>query len=299
MRAQFYLLFIFSILMSCNTTNKEAKDSPTFDKQAHRGGRGLAPENTIVSAKTAIDYDCTLEMDLQMSKDKKIVVSHDPYTNSKFCLTPEGDTMTREEGQSRLLYNMNYDSISKYDVGTKPYPEFPRQKKVHAIKPLLSVLIDSAEAYAKGKNHTNHYNIEIKSSPKNDGKTYSSVEEFVDLSMKIIIDKNIEARTMIQSFDVRALQLVHKKYPKVQTSFLVDAANKKNAEGYIEEVGFKPDIFSPHFTIVTEKLIKEFHQKNVLIIPWTPNTLMDIQRLKSMGVDGVITDYPDLFVQVK
>lgn len=299
MRSQFFLLFIFLILMSCSVINKEGKNSSAFDKQAHRGGRGLAPENTIVSAKTTIDYDCTLEMDLQMSKDKKIVVSHDPYTNSKFCLTPEGDTMTREEGQSRLLYNMNYDSISKYDVGIKPYPEFPGQKKVHAIKPLLSVLIDSAESYAKGKNHTNHYNIEIKSSPKNDGKAYSSVEEFVDLAMKVIIDKNIEARTMIQSFDVRALQLVHKKYPKVQTSFLVDAANKKNAEGYIEELGFKPDIFSPHFTIVTKELIKSFHQKKVLVIPWTPNNLEDIQRLKSMGVDGIITDYPDLFAQVK
>ena len=299
MHSQFYLLLIFSMIISCNSTNKEGKSISTFDKQAHRGGRGLAPENTIVSAKTAIDYDCTLEMDLQMSKDKKIVVSHDPYTNSKFCLTPEGNTMTPKEGQSRLLYQMNYDSISKYDVGLKPNPEFPRQKKVPAIKPLLSVLIDSAEAYAKSKNHTNHYNIEIKSSPKNDGKTYSSVEEFVDLALSIIIEKNIEARTTLQSFDLRALNLVHEKYPGVKTAFLVLATNKNDAQGYINELGFTPDIFSPHFTLVTDELIKEFHAKNVSVIPWTPNTLSDIQRLKSMGVDGIITDYPDLFAQLK
>lgn len=299
MRFPFYLLLLSSVILSCNSTNKKGKSVTTFDKQAHRGGRGLAPENTIVSAKTAIDYDCTIEMDLQMSKDKQILVSHDPYTNSKFCLTPEGDTMTKKEGESRLLYQMNYDSIVKYDVGLKPNPEFPRQKKVPAIKPLLSVLIDSAEAYAKRKNHTNHYNIEIKSNPDNDGKTYSGVEEFVDLAMKIIKDKNIEDRTIIQSFDIRALKLVHEKYPEVKTAYLVFATNKNNAEGYIKELGFKPTIFSPHFTIVTDNLIKEFHAQNVLIIPWTPNTAEDLQRLKSMGVDGVITDYPDLFARLK
>ena len=299
MRAQFYLLLIFSMIFSCNSTNIKGKIASTFDKQAHRGGRGLAPENTIVSAKTAIDYDCTLEIDLQMSMDKKILVSHDPYTNSKFCLTPERDTMTKKEGESRLLYQMNYDSIAKYDVGLKPNPEFPRQKKVPAIKPLLSVLIDSAEAYAKRKNHTNHYNIEIKSNPLKDGKTYSSVEEFVDLALKIIKDKNIESRTILQSFDIRVLKLVHEKYPGVKTAFLVLATNKNNAEGYINELGFTPDIFSPHFTLVTEDLLKEFHAKKVLVIPWTPNTLADLQRLKFMGVDGIITDYPDLFAQLK
>ncbi|MEO6134929.1 MAG: glycerophosphodiester phosphodiesterase family protein, partial [Ginsengibacter sp.] len=134
-----------------------------FDEQAHRGGRGLMPENTIASQKNAIDFGCTLEMDLQMSKDKKIVVSHDGYFNSDFCLTPEGKTMTKEDGLSRLLFNMDYDSIAKYDVGLKPHPGFPQQKKIPASKPLLNVLIDSVEAYARQKNLMNHYNIEIKS----------------------------------------------------------------------------------------------------------------------------------------
>ena len=117
--------------------------------------------------------------------------------------------------------------------------------------------------------------------------------------MKIILEKKIEDRTIIQSFDVRALRLVHEKYPQVKTSFLVSAANKKTAAGYMEELGFTPNIFSPNFSIVTAGLVKAFHLKNVLIIPWTPNTRADIQRLKSLGVDGAITDYPDLFAQVK
>ncbi|MEO8720243.1 MAG: glycerophosphodiester phosphodiesterase family protein, partial [Ginsengibacter sp.] len=146
------------IAISCGTSNM-SRSLSNFDKQAHRGGRGLMPENTIASEKNAIIYNCTMEMDLQMSKDKKIVVSHDAYFSSDFCLTPEGNTMTKQEGLSRLIYNMPYDSVAKYDVGLKPHPAFPRQEKIHAIKPLLSVLIDSVENYAKKRNHVNHYNI--------------------------------------------------------------------------------------------------------------------------------------------
>lgn len=240
-----------------------------------------------------------MEMDLQMSSDKKIVVSHDSYFHSDFCLTPEGDTMTKKDGQSRLIYNMPYDSVAKYDVGLKPYPAFPRQKKIHAIKPLLSVLIDSVEAYGKEKHHTNHYNIEIKSNPGNDGKTYSTLEEYIDSAMKIIIDKGIAPRTMMQSFDLRALRIIHEKYPTAKTSYLVEVSNINTAEGYIEELGFKPDVFSPQYFLVTTDLLKAFHKDNVLVIPWTPDMLEDIQRLKDMGVDGAITDYPDLYSQLK
>lgn len=194
---------------------------------------------------------------------------------------------------------MTYDSLAKYDVGMKPYSLFPRQKKMPAVKPLLSVLIDSVEAYAKEKGHVNHYNIEIKSSPKNDGKTYASLEEFVDSAVNIIIRKGIAPRTMVQSFDKRALILVHQKYPEVKTSYLVDKNDRRTARGYIDDLGFKPDVFSPQYSLVTPELVKAFHQLNVLVIPWTPNTAEEIQKLKDMGVDGAITDYPDLYSQIK
>jgi glycerophosphoryl diester phosphodiesterase len=295
-RSFFFLIFAL-FLASCATSNHHHEQD--FDKQAHRGGRGLMPENTIASEKNAINYDCTLEMDLQMSKDKKIVVSHDAYFSSDFCLTPEGDSMSKKDGLSRLIYNMSYDSVAKYDVGLKPHPGFPKQKKIHVIKPLLSVLIDSVEAYANQKYHVNHYNIEIKSNPKSDGKYYSTLEEYVNSAMKIIIEKGIASRTMMQSFDVRALRMIHEKYPKIKTSYLVTANNKKTAEEYIDELGFAPDIFSPEFSLITNDLVNAFHNKRILVIPWTPDTLEDIQRLKSMGVDGVITDYPELFAQLK
>lgn len=294
-----YLTICLAFLSSaCSSSNSHRTTGKTFDKQAHRGGRGLMPENTIASEMNAINYGCTMEMDLQMSKDKKIVVSHDAYFNSDFCLSPEGDTMSKKDGLSRLIYNMDYDSVAKYDVGIKPYPAFPRQQKIHAIKPLLTVLIDSVEAYAAKKHFTTHYNIEIKSNPTSDGKYYPSLQEYIDSAMKIIIEKGIAPRTMMQSFDVRALKIIHSQYPSIKTSFLVGATNN-TAEEYISELGFKPDIFSPEYSKLTPELVQAFHQKNVLVIPWTVNSLQEIQHLKDMGVDGVITDYPDLFEQWK
>lgn len=286
----------FVVLPACQS----GKQGAPFDKQAHRGGRGIMPENTIVSAKTAIDYNCTMEIDLQMSKDKKIVVSHDAYFSNKFCLTPEGDTMTVKDGYGRLIYNMSYDSVKKYDVGLKPHPGFPQQKKMPAVKPLLSVLIDSAEAYAKTINHVNHYNIELKTSPKYDGKHYSSLKEYVDSCMAIIIRKEIASRTMIQSFDVRALRMINEQWPSVETSFLVWGENEEmSVEDYIDSLGFKPDIFSPNYHWCTAEGIEGFHAKGIRVIPWTPNTVKEMQKLKDMGVDGEITDYPNLYSKLE
>lgn len=294
-------LLLSAGLMSLSACNSAADNHPlgAFDAQAHRGGRGLMPENTIASEKNAIDFNSTLEMDLQMSKDSQVVVSHDAYFNADFCLTPEGKTMDKKDGRSRLLFNMTYDSIRKYDVGLKPHPGFPRQKKVPAVRPLLSVLIDSVEAYAKTKNHVNHYNIELKTSPREDGVHYPDLGTYVSRALHIVNDKGIAARTMIQSFDVRALRMVHDSFPDIETSYLVGKNDTNTVQGYISKLGFTPAVFSPDYHIVTPDMVAGFHKQGVKVIPWTPNTLEEIQNLKDMGVDGIITDYPDLYSQLK
>lgn len=293
------LLLMGLILTSSCNTNSQNKPLDGFDAQAHRGGRGLMPENTIASEKNAIDYNCTLEMDLQMSKDSQVVVSHDAYFNADFSLDPAGETMTQKDGKSRLLFNMRYDSIQKYDVGLKPYPNFTRQKKIPAIRPLLSVLIDSVEAYGKIKNHINHYNIELKTSPKADSVHYPDLKTYVLSAMHTINNKGIASRSMIQSFDVRALRMVHDSFPHIATSYLVGKNDTNSVQGYINALGFTPTVFSPDYHIVTPEMIQGFHQQGVKVIPWTPNTLDEMQKLTDMGVDGLITDFPDLYSQLK
>jgi glycerophosphoryl diester phosphodiesterase len=283
------------------TGNKHATGTfPAFDEEAHRGGRGLMPENTIPAMLNAIDLGVTtLEMDTHITKDNKVVLSHDPYFNENFTTTPEGNTLTKAEAVKRLLYTMTYDSIQKYDVGLKPYAAFPRQKKIAVHKPLLADLLDATEKHAGEKGKAMFYNIEIKSKPENDGKKHPPVEAFVDLVMQVILQKGTEARTVIQSFDPRALQVMHRKYPSVATSLLIEDYDKRSVEEQLQHLGFTPFVYSPHFSLVTPQLVQQCRSKQMKLVPWTINTLEQIQQLKNTGVDGIITDYPDLFQQLK
>ena len=288
-------------LMACSTTKQAATPlQKNIDWQAHRGGRGLLPENTIPAMLHAIDLDVTtLEMDTHITKDGQVVVSHDPYFNENFTTTPEGKALTKAEAVKRLLYTMPYDSIAKYDVGLKPFPAFPRQQKMAVHKPLLSDLLEASEAHAQQKGKRIAYNIEIKSRPATDGINHPVVEEFVDRVMAVINQKGTSERTTIQSFDPRALQVVHRKYPSVATSLLIEATDKRSLDEQLQELGFTPTVYSPNYDLVTPERIRQCHEKNMQVVPWTVNTLEEIKRLTAMGVDGIISDYPDLFQQVK
>jgi glycerophosphoryl diester phosphodiesterase len=276
---------------------KSKFELPQFDKQGHRGSRGLMPENTIPAMHKAIDFGVTtLEMDAVISRDKKVVVSHDPYFNADITTTPDGKNLSKTEGSKLLLFAMNYADIKRYDVGLKPHPTFPRQQKISVYKPLLSELIHSSESYAKQKGRQAlWYNIETKSKPGGDGINHPAPAEFVDLIVDVIKKEHIEKRTVIQSFDMRTLQVIHSKYPLIKTSLLMENTDKRNLDEQLKELGFTPTVYSPHYSLVTANLVKACHEKGMKITPWTVNTKVEIDALIAMGVDGIITDYPDLF----
>ncbi len=286
-------------LLACTSIKTVSMIFPSFDKQGHRGARGLMPENTTPAMLKAVDLGVTtLEMDLQISKDKKVVVSHDPNFNANITTTPEGKYLSKDEAKNLLLYNMNYEEIKKYDVGLKPHPDFPYQQKTAVYKPLLADLLEATEKYTKGKGINILYNIEIKSNIKKDGINHPPIEEFADLAMAAIRQKGITSRTVIQSFDPRALVVMHKKYPYVATSILIEAYDKRSLSEQLEEIGFVPTVYSPNHTLVTKALVEACHEKNIKVIPWTVNDLQSMKTLIALGVDGIITDYPDLFAQL-
>jgi glycerophosphoryl diester phosphodiesterase len=265
-----------------------------FDKEGHRGCRGLMPENTIPAMKQALLLGVsTLEMDVHFSKDKKALISHDPYISSKIALKPDGTEIKPEEEKSYVLYKMNYDEIHRFDVGSKFYPEFPQQKKIKTYKPLLAELIDSVEVFV-AEHHLPlpQYNIETKSTPEGDNVLHPAPEEFVKLMMQVIVSKHIESRVIVQSFDSRTLEIIHRDYPTIRTSWLT--ANPKSCEDNLKALTFTPTIYSPYFMTVDEVTLKLCHSKNILVVPWTVNTTEEITRLKSLGVDGIISDYPNL-----
>ena len=300
-------LFLYCLLaagvVACSTAKKNdsAQQKTSFDFEAHRGGRGLMPENTIPAMLHSIGIPevVTLEMDAHITKDGQVIVSHDPYFNAAFTTTPDGKYLSAKEAQGILLYKMDYAEIRKYDVGMKPHPDFPKQQKLAVAKPLLSALIDSVEQFAKANHRVMQYNIEIKSKKQTDNINHPEPAVFAEKLIAVLKEKNILDRCVIQSFDARAVQVVHERYPSIKTSFLVDKNGGDKVAEQLTQLGFVPSIYSPVYTIVTKELVDACHAKNMKVVPWTVNSAEEIQRMADLGVDGVISDYPDLFKGIK
>ncbi|OKS86387.1 hypothetical protein RG47T_1843 [Mucilaginibacter polytrichastri] len=267
-----------------------------IDVQGHRGGRGLMPENTIEAMIHAVDLGVkTLEMDCVISKDNQVVVSHDTYMSADFMLKPDGSPISKAEEKALLIYSMPYDSVKLYDGGTKPYPQFPEQKRIKTYKPLLAELIDSVEHYVKNKHlKPVYYNIEIKSTPAGDGIEHPVPDVFVKLVMTVLNKKKITQRATIQSFDLRPLQELHKKYPKQVLSYLT--ANKDSFADNIKKLGFTPQIISPYYLLIDGGFVEQAHLANVQVLPWTVNDPEAMKKMAELKVDGMISDFPDRLI---
>lgn len=288
-------IFLLAVPFFINTVKAQKKmQFPKFSAEAHRGGMGLMPENTIMAMKNAMTFDAvtTLELDTHISKDGKVVVTHDDYLSPSFMLTPDGAEIPVADAKKYCIYQMDYATIKQFDNGTKVNQRFPEQKKVKNYLPLLGELIDSVENEIKTKKLKRFfYNIETKSNPGQDGVTNPEPEVFVKLVMDVIEAKKIQPYVVIQSFDPRTIRIINDKYPNIRTSFLV--ANKKSYEENIKELGYKPFILSPLYTMVTEDMLKKAHADGIKVIPWTVDQKTDIDKLKAMGVDGIISNYPN------
>lgn len=297
----FFVLFLATLTIACKTSQPTAVPSsfPEFYKEGHRGTRGLMPENTIPSMIKAIEDGANvIEVDVYTSKDGKVIVTHDPAVNYLHTLDPSGKELTKEEGKKFIFHQMNYEDIRKFDVGLKPHKDYPLQKNLPAYIPLFSELIDSVEAYLKANNLPKViYNIELKSSEKYDNTYNATPEVLVDAVMEVVNSKGLNrSRYYIQSFDMRPLQYIHKKHPKIALGFLT--SSKNTFEENIKQLGFVPHMYSPVFTLVTPELVAKCRANNTRLIPWTVNTKEDMQRLIKMGVNGIITDFPNYLTEV-
>lgn len=292
------LVLVIGIVVACHVVKKpDPSPLPVFDKQGHRGCRGLMPENTVPAMIHALELGVTtLEMDAVITKDKHVILSHEPFFNHEISTKQDGQPVDVSEEKKFNIYQMTYFETSQFDVGMKSNPRFVKQQKLAAKKPLLSEVIDSVEQYCQLKKiPLPFYNIETKSQPITDQIFHPSPEEYVDLLMQVVNQKGISERTVIQSFDFRTLQVMSRKYPLVKTSALIEDYDKRSLEAQLGQLGFVPTVYSPHYSLVNSDLIKKCHAQNIKVIPWTVNDKPMILQLKQLGVDGVITDYPDLF----
>jgi glycerophosphoryl diester phosphodiesterase len=267
-----------------------------LDWQGHRGARGLYPENTIGAMEESLKYPVTtLELDVVVSKDMQVVVSHEPWMSEEICTNPEGKTVKDREYN---LYKLTYEEITKFDCGKKVHPRFPHQIKVATGKPTLDQLITSTEATLKKLNRSEiPYNIEIKSTVEDERDGFQpDVKTFSDLVIKTIKAKLPLKKFTIQSFDWRVLQYIHKTYPDVKLVALIET--KVDPEADLKNLGFNPYVYSPDFTLLTKEHVDFFHKQKIKVIPWTLNEVTDMEKMISFNVDGIITDYPNKIKEI-
>lgn len=282
-------VFFYSIALSIVSFQIEAQQ---VDIQGHRGARGIMPENTIPGFLYALDQGVTtLELDVVITADNKVVVSHEPWISSEICLSNEGQPL--EEGKGLNIYKMTYDQVKSYDCGSKEHARFPEQEKIQVIKPLLGDVIKAAERHIKS--HTRYevdYNIEIKSQPSGDNLYHPSPEKFSDLVYQLIDQYLPWERVVIQSFDFRVLKYWNKKYPNVRLAALVE--NMKSIDTNLSNLGFKPAIYSPYYQLLSQQKVNNLRGRGIKVIPWTVNDAAQMKKLVDWKVDGIITDYPNI-----
>ena len=251
---------------------------------AHRGGAGLYPENTIAAMLNAVNIGIgDLEFDLHVTKDSLVVVSHDPYLKGYEKQYP--------------LYANTYSELAKLTIGDKADKKFPGRKNVAQHIPLATELIDSVEAYCHRHNLPPvKYTIEIKSAEKKDGTLSPDYKTFTDLCVRALASRSLGSRLLLQSFDVRTLKYVHKRWPNIRLLYLVDKSVGSYDEA-MHRLGFTPYAISPDFPMINAEFVEKAKADGMRVIPYTVDTEDEAVKMKEVGVDAIITNYPDRMTQ--
>ncbi len=264
-----------------------------IDIQGHRGCRGLLPENTLEAFEHALLLGVTtLELDVCISRDGKVVISHEPWINHEICADVDESTQETTLSFGRL----NYEQIKSYDCGSKTHPRFPHQKNQPAFKPLLSDLFTLIDSICKKtKLRSPRYNIEIKSRPEWDGLHYSSIEHFGDSLIHVLRAHDKTKLVTMQCFDTRVLEYYHDSYPEIELVYLMEA--EADVDQAMRLLSFTPQVYSPYYALLNKSAVDRCHDLGMLVIPWTVNEPEEIKRVLDLGVDGIISDYPDRLIE--
>jgi glycerophosphoryl diester phosphodiesterase len=278
--------------------NKNVVPVYKVDVQGHRGARAVYPENSTEGFIYALEQGVTtLEMDVVITKDSQVVLSHEPWMGFEICLDTTGKEIIENEQMQYNIYKMSYTEVLQFDCGSKPHPRFPQQQKMKTTKPLLSDVIDAIEKIIAEKNLPKvYYNIETKCLPEGDDIFHPKPEIFSELLLNVIREKQIAERVFIQSFDVRTLQYIQKSYAEIKTVLLIE--NENTPQENLKILGYTPYAYSPYYKLVNDSLITFCNQQNMQLIPWTVNETKDIEQILNYKVNGIISDNPALVLQV-
>jgi glycerophosphoryl diester phosphodiesterase len=286
-----------------------------FDLQGHRGARGLEPENTLAAFRTALAIGVTtLELDLAMTKDGVLVISHDRRLNPDHTRGPDGKFL---DAVGPAIHSLTLAEVKRYDVGrlkpgTAYAAAFPEQRGMDGVRiPALTELFDLV--HREGAEHV-RFNIETKLTPTSGNET-PDPETFTAAFVAAVREAGLNARVSLQSFDWRTLVVAHRVAPEIERICLtMDGGTgdtlQRGREGPSPwTAGFDIDdfggstprlvaaagcpVWSPLFRDLTPQALAESKSLALKVIPWTVNERAEMARLIALGVDGLITDYPD------
>jgi len=294
----FTLLFCQILAASANQAATTDIAENAIDLQGHRGARGLLPENTIPSFQLALELGVTtLEMDIAINAEGHVVLSHEPWMSATICSHPDGRRVKRAEEKNLRIYAMSDKEVAGFDCGSRGHPDFPRQRAMPLSKPLLDEVFQTVAKQSSASGQTAlRFNIEIKSRPDGDGVFHPEVGEFASILYAVLKSHDVLEQTTVQSFDPRALEVMHSIDPQVSTALLI--SDSRDFEKNLALLSYVPEIYSPDYKLVDKELIRAAHARNIQVIPWTVNDADSMRELLAWGVDGLITDYPDLGIEV-
>lgn len=265
----------------------------------HRGCRGLRPENTLSAFRHALALGVdVIELDVVISADNQVVVSHEPWMSATICRTPSGQPITPTEQALHNLYQLPYSLIRQYDCGTTPHPRYPYQVLEPACKPLLREVVQAldVQAQAMGREPV-RFSVELKSSPAGDQVFHPEPTRFVSLILDELQALQLLARTTLLSFDKRVLQVARRVAPALPLCMLVE--DETPLTTHLKELGFLPQVYGPDFCLLTRDVVTELRAAGLPFVPWTVNEPADLHRVLAFQPQGITTDYPDRLLALR
>ncbi len=261
----------------------------------HRGCRGLLPENTLPAFLHALALGVdVLELDVVISQDEQVVVSHEPWLAAHLGLGPKGEQIAPEHEREYNLYQLSYGTIRRCVVGERPHPDFPLQQPVPTYRPLLREVLQATEAACQQLGRAPvGYSVELKSSATSDTIFHPRPVRFVELVLAELATATVLPRTTLLSFDARILQAARLLSPALALCLLSEDSTP--AAALFQQLGFVPETFGPDFQLLSPALIQRLSATypTLRLVPWTVNMVPDLRQLIACGVAGITTDYPN------
>jgi glycerophosphoryl diester phosphodiesterase len=266
----------------------------------HRGCRGLRPENSLPAFLHAVSLGVdVVELDVVISQDKQVIVSHEPWLSANLGLDAFGQPIDPSQERQYNLYQLPYATIQRCAIGEWPHPCFPEQQPAPSYRPLLRDVLQQVTAAAQHLGRTVGFSVELKSSPEGDEIFHPKPAQFVDLVLAEVQDAGVASSTTLLSFDSRILQVAHQAYPGLSLCFLIEDQLPPVATLFAD-LGFEPNVLGPDFQLLSASAVQAISKAypHLWLAPWTVNSLEDLSTVLGWQIDAITTDYPDRLIEL-